>query len=32
MAHIKAPGYSVIRDLFSLIDVRKDGLIDLKEW
>lgn len=32
MAHLKAPAYPVVKDLFDAIDVRKDGQIDLKEW
>lgn len=26
------PSYTVLRDLFEIIDMRKDGVLDLKEW
>lgn len=26
------PPFSVIKDLFDAIDIRKDGVIDLREW
>lgn len=31
-AHLKTPNYPVVKDLFDQIDVRKDGVIDWKEW
>lgn len=32
MAHLKVPAYPVVKDLFDTVDIRKDGLVDLKEW
>ncbi len=32
MAQERAPAYSIIKDLFDTIDIRKDGIIDLNEW
>lgn len=32
MANEKTPTYSVIKDMFDTIDIRKDGIIDLHEW
>jgi len=32
MAHLKAPNYPIAKDLFDTIDVRKDGVLDVKEW
>lgn len=32
VAHMKAPAYPVVKDLFDTIDIRKDGMLDLKEW
>lgn len=29
---MKAPAYPVVKDIFEIIDIRKDGLIDVKEW
>ena len=26
------PAYTVIKDLFDLVDIRKDGIVDLQEW
>ena len=26
------PPFSIIKDLFDFIDIRKDGFIDLSEW
>ena len=26
------PSFSIIKDLFDFIDIRKDGIIDLNEW
>ena len=26
------PSYTVIKDLFDAVDIKKDGHIDLKEW
>lgn len=28
----RAPSYPVVKDLFDVIDIRKDGIIDLSEW
>jgi len=28
----EVPALSIIRDLFEFIDVKKDGVIDIKEW
>lgn len=32
MGHLKAPAYPIAKDLFDTIDIRKDGMLDLKEW
>lgn len=32
MAGEAQPTYSIIKDLFDTIDIRKDGVIDLNEW
>ena len=32
VAHLRPPAYPVVKDLFELIDARKDGVIDVKEW
>lgn len=32
VAHLRPPTYPVVKDLFELIDARKDGVIDVKEW
>jgi len=26
------PGFSIIKDVFDFIDIRKDGIIDKNEW
>ena len=26
------PSFTIIKDLFDFIDIRKDGIIDLNEW
>jgi len=26
------PGFSIIKDIFDFIDIRRDGIIDLNEW
>lgn len=26
------PAFSVVRDIFDVIDIRKDGVIDMREW
>ena len=31
-AGLKPPTYSVVKDIFDLIDTKKDGIIDQKEW
>lgn len=32
MANEPLPSFSLLKDLFSTIDIRKDGIIDLNEW
>ena len=32
MAKEDVPAFSAIKDLFELIDMRKDGFIDINEW
>lgn len=32
MAKLKPPTFPVVKDLFDLIDVRKDGQLDITEW
>ena len=32
LAGERQPSYSIIKDLFDTIDIRKDGIIDLTEW
>ena len=32
MAGDEEPAFAVIKDLFELIDTRKDGVLDMKEW
>lgn len=29
---MKAPAYPIVKDLFDTIDIRKDGILDIKEW
>ena len=26
------PGFSIIKDIFDFIDIRRDGIIDINEW
>jgi len=26
------PGFSIIKDIFDFIDIRRDGIIDMNEW
>ena len=28
----KIPSFTIIKDLFDFVDVRRDGIIDLNEW
>jgi len=32
LANTPTPAYAIIKDLFDLIDIRQDGLLDLHEW
>lgn len=32
LAKLQVPSFSVIKDLFDLIDVRRDGNLDFTEW
>ena len=32
IAGLRPPTYSVVKDMFDLIDIKKDGIIDKKEW
>lgn len=32
LANLPVPAYLIVKDLFDLIDIRQDGLIDLHEW
>lgn len=32
LANEKAPSYAVIKDLFEVVDIRKDGVLDFDEW
>jgi hypothetical protein len=32
LGNLTVPAYPVMKDLFDLIDIRQDGLIDLTEW
>jgi hypothetical protein len=32
MSHNKCPAYPVVKDMFDMIDITKDNMIDLKEW
>jgi hypothetical protein len=32
LAGDRPPAYPIIKDLFDLIDIRKDGIIDINEW
>ena len=32
LANEKPPVFSVVKDLFETVDIRKDGVIDLAEW
>ena len=29
---MKIPTFMIIKDLFEIVDIRKDGIIDLSEW
>ena len=31
-AQTKVPTFMIIKDLFEIIDIRKDGVLDEKEW
>lgn len=31
-AREEVPAFSIIKDLFEFIDIKKDGLIDVHEW
>jgi hypothetical protein len=31
-AHEEIPAYPIIKDLFDVFDIRKDGVIDQSEW
>ena len=32
LAREPAPAFTVIKDLFDIIDIRKDGVLDMREW
>ena len=32
LAREESPSFSIIRDLFDYIDLRRDGIIDMNEW
>jgi hypothetical protein len=32
LAREEVPSFSIIRDLFDYIDIRRDGIIDMNEW
>lgn len=32
LAREDPPSFSIIRDLFDYIDIRRDGIIDMNEW
>jgi len=32
LGNVEVPAYSVMKDLFDHVDIRKDGFVDLQEW
>ncbi len=32
LARDPVPGFSIIKDIFDFIDIRRDGIIDMNEW
>jgi len=32
LAHEDVPAFSIIKDVFDFIDVKRDGIIDINEW
>ena len=32
MANEQIPSFALLKDLFQIIDIRKDGKIDITEW
>jgi hypothetical protein len=32
MANEQLPPYGIMRDMFDVIDIRADGIVDEKEW
>lgn len=32
LAREDAPSFSLIKDMFDFIDIRRDGIIDMNEW
>lgn len=32
LGNVEIPAYTVIKDLFDHVDIRKDGYVDLQEW